>query len=1047
MRGAAKPDGALPRLVVFDPSDSWGHSMSRVLLPDGVETALERSGLAARVLRVCKADCRESDAVLAVVPDCGFSAHERARLERIVMPPKTHPVFATVVDESMLVEVSRAGFGFEQLRVEVRREHESPLLLLRPDAEEPLIQRALDLLLRMVQHNAKQAHARRVMRQLAETAAALPVPPAPARSMEDLADHLAAVERGRILRGRLSKATRLEREARAEGDHSDTLWLRLADFSRERCLAGARGVEAHGNGAEDVIAGLADLLPEVALSLQENFNDPPSSSFEVWAESVRSALSEPAVLLPIVGVFSSGKTTLINHLLGRTAEGHWRLRTSQNHNTALLTRFHLGSDPELLLTPRSRVAVELLWHGDHRARPVRSPCAGTIERVDRVGEGTTVTIRAKEGRVRWVDLDAKHPPLRSIRPGRPVRLDEALSEGHDESDDVPGLKKEFPRSARLSVRPWATASVLQFLRSGALTDAVVKVRWRIRGAILHTANWTPFVLRDDVHTQGSPDFRRAIVGLEAIVRSREARLLDFVRVPVGDQVPIAVRFEARVNRDHSSLPRKKALDGEAGWSWFQGPPDQRGGVSADPEARGFAESPEAAWLVERADLHLDAPLFRLVSLVDTPGLDSISDHHDQITESCIHEGQAFLVMVRLGQSTFSAAVDRTLDLIVQAMAARGVPRNEWRSRVFVVMNWFKRDGGARTPADARRNANRFRSRLRLMLHGPPRFYVVDLSPSQLMENREELLGYPSLAVLKRDLRGFIGVQGVGARLRGLEQELRSKVTRSEEDLKAEAAGLRTGDKKAASRLERAIGRLAAGEASQEELFGTIDAAVNALTEPLRQLAAELSRDYEDREDFEQAQTVGARCLRAFNEACHRLPDGLDDDLDGLLARLGKPWLAEGTSLRRGSLPEGLKPVAPDTFQQRVSKVLREWPGGWGRFWHAIVNFEFYATTRRRELREEFVGPEFLDAIEAAVGQVRTDRRAAVRENLDLLSSRLRSRARDLRADEKQRKARLEEVEAQSRRLDEFRPAVDRVSATLKRVIAEIDGLGSGRSRT
>jgi len=583
--------------------------------------------------------------------------------------------------------------------------------------------------------------------------------------------------------------------------------------------------------------------------------------------------------------------------------------------------------------------------------------------------------------------------------------------------------------------------MLRFLDERRLSDVSLDVRWREK-AKTGDFSRTPFKLRHESLRLDMPGFSKAVAELRKLVRGRESKLNDIVRVPKAtSSFPVGVRMHARIVASRCD-PLVRTLASEEDWTWFQGPPDHRSGEPLESVV-GFAESAEAAWLVEQADLYLNAPLFRLVSIVDTPGLDSISEHHDRTTESCIYQGQAFLVMVRLGHTTLSAATERTFHMIVQSMAAQGIPLDEWGERVFVVLNWFRRDVGARSEEQARDSADRFRNRLRATLGTEaPRIFLVELSPSRLTENCEKLLDYPSLAALKRKLRSFIGVRGIALRLNNLRNDLEKMVARINSDLTAEVSGLGAGSEDTVRSLDQALARTSAGGGVRQQLLGHINDAVDAVVSPVQTLRDELDRDYDDKEDFQQARSVGEACMMEYNRARNALTNAVPDELDATIASAARPWLQSAPRIARTSVKKNDLPVmAAQAFMKELDHLIREWPSGWKRFWHAIVNWEYYATTKRQNLCRSYASASTVTKIRdiaAAIGSQMVNATAAA---LDQVATQLQCRLDDLRADATRKIERRLEVEAARQRLAEFRPAIARTIATMDRVVAHIEELG------
>ena len=1047
-RPSAPPN---PRIVVFDPSQLWPSLSVSVLLPATVSAVIQREGVKATVTRVEMGPIPDADIHVAVVPDRGFSRDEARSISQIRPEGLDCCCFIAVIDNDMLKPVSRGGFGFESLHNEVRREYGSSPVLVRPGVDDGILEELLPQLARLAENRLRDAEEQRTASVISALAAPILASPPPTKRLSEIVGLLKDVSHvGALLtalsdcRGNRADLTRKFSELLED-------WHRLAEQSRSKCLAAARGAQVHGVGAEDIIKGLADVLPEVEDIVRHEFTTAPNERLRDWANRCLAAVSTPEVVLPVVGVFSSGKTTLINHLLGPSPEGHALLRTSQNHNTALLARFHRGSPQALTLTWRKTIDLELLWHGDPSTRPLCAPSSGRIEKVDVVAQGFLITLRTPNGEVRWLQLGPERRPLPHVRPGREVQAGQPLSDGIDAEAEAPGLVAERP-TARLSMRPWAIAAMLSFIDRGLIEAVKLDVHWRerhverksrpsLREGLRAALDRPPYRIRNATLAEGSSEYREALTVLRALVDDRKERLTGTTDIPLGAQrYPVAIRVEARV-RGNRCEPKTYPLESEDDWSWFQGLPDNRAGENG-PVQRGFAESAEAAWLVQQADIYVDSPLFRLVSIIDTPGLDSISEHHDRITETCIHRGQAFLVMVRVGHATLSAAVERTFHMIVQSLSAQGVPRNRWGERVFVVLNWFRRDVGAQTEDQAKRSLTRFIDRLKGMLNTEvPQVYVVELSPTKVRENPEWLLGFPSLATLKRDLRSYIGVRGIAAKLRSLNDELVRLCQSLESGLLDQIAKVGEGSDEDVASAERCLARLTDQNALPAEITRMMDDAIAGLTEPIATMRSELQREYTSKEDFSQARSVGEQCLNAYNRARNELASDLVPEIESAIKAVVRSHGIAVPPVEKPVGPVNRLPIAAATaFAQDVDKIVNEWPGWWKRSWHAVTNFEYLATTERDKLRGRYASDGFDTEIRDALRALRSQVLAACRGVTKSVAATLETRVADMRAGALRQAQRRKELGSQLDAIKEFRPRLDRTRRALLRAITTIEAI-------
>lgn len=1026
----------LATVAVYDPDQSWGPLSSRVLLPLGVQTCIEREGRSANIVRVVHNECPFANVVLAVVPDRGFDRQAATALQGPAVP-WIRRLYLAIIDDEMLTSVSRSTYGFRSLTDEVKREFNARLVLVRMDTPDDELDDALSLVLRIADCSAKREQAYRKAAALSVIAVGELGRTIKAGTLLELENSMNIVCRAECIQDSLRAALRAVREVEEEEAKLNRQWEILAKRSLERCLAAARGGTVHGMGAEDIITGIADHLEEVEKQVVTDFSNPPVEFLKAWAKRVSEVVAKPELVLPVVGVFSTGKTSLINHILGPSPDGHALLRTSRNHNTALLSRFHYSDRGYLQLQWKKSIDYELVWHGDRAKRVVRCPVDGTIESIQRVGDGLLLIIRAETGEMRWTQLDKEHIKLNSVREGARVKANEALSEGIDENTMHLGLLAKRP-STPIYCNPWAIRSMLRFLDDGRFADVRLEVRWRQREK--GKLSKKEFKLKDEILNQGSDGYLLAVQWLRDITRGREGiQPVPITIPPDASPYPVRVRMSVRLAEDKCE-PCRRPLDSEQDWTWFQGPPDQRA-CSSEEGTVGFAESAEAAWLVEQADLYLNAPLFRIVSLMDTPGLDSISEHHDRTTEGCIHRGQVFLVMARLGRDTFKESTERTFHMIVQSLVAQKIPRSDWRERVFIVLNWFDREVGAWSEEQARTSANRFKERMRAILDAEsPRMYIVNMTPTKLDENPDKLLGYNSLAVLKRDLRSFIGLHGVAIRLVGLQKELQESLVRIGADLTAEASSLGVGNDNYIKNLELVLQKIGQNEFVWNRIREQIREAVDEMIRPITTLRSELERGYRGKDDFEQAKYVGLTCMAAYNQARNAMKISLEDELNMTIKSAVSSCLQNIPRLRIAfDMVDELPVMTPDSYSYTVDRIINEWPGLLSHILHRMRNwFESYPITKRNELRSKYVSKDLLKDIKNRTEVMSREILRSAGKALDAVTKQLARQLDDVQADANRQATRRVEIEALKQRLTNFQPAVVRTTATISRVVAYIE---------
>ena len=953
-----RPPRLRSRLVIFDPGGLWERwcvaAQATVFGPRCDVEVLQQGPLPAADLRWVLVPAKSLD---------------KSQYRWLREAPPGACLFAASLSREELTVAGRGNPGYVDLISEIEREFRHPLVTLPVESEDRLLEDLLEAVGERAVLEASRKQSARFLRSLADRLETAPLAKAKAVSRDEAFRGYGALARSLRLTADARRMLEiLERTAeRQVSDRQriaglETEWSKLAQGSREECARRSRGAQFHGGLAEELIVGidraLADLSGELERWQGEAFDALADwNELAEWKRVAAQALLTPQVCLPVVGVFSSGKTTLFNYLLGVTPQGHPLLRTSAVHNTALLCRFHHleGGKNRVELSYRPRVQIDLIKPRRPSNLAVCANSTGVVRDVLRQALGhVALLIESRTGHREWVFVESSRL-LSGIRLGVSVAAGQALSAGIRPQDyDEVFFKRRDDLQVVASVR--AGRALLAFLEEGRLSDVSWAVRWRVstlRGFKVEEAV---------VSGRGSP--------MEAAQQQKWLKNFltypdwegagpeqAFVRIPSEKRrFPIELRLDARV--EPRGLFTKHQLETDADWDWFQGPVAVDG--ASENRARGFAESTEAAYLTEQADLHLDGPLFQVVTLIDTPGLNSITEDHERITEEVIHQGQAFLLLCRLDRGSYEDATGRALNAMLASFAEQGVPREEWSQRIFFVLNWFRNERLARNEVAARALVEDFRVLFARTLGTPKvKTYVVNLAPAAFSRARPEtLLEQPSLATLIDDLRSFLAQQGLAPRFQSLALSLRrtwsNKISALErrrsdhalegqEDLLASIAALSV--------------QLAKRGPLRTELRKKAWNAFEGLTEPVDYLDRCLG-DLDKKDDFERLQNDGAQQMEEYNTQRSYISKDLVEEINSTLAvRIGD--LLDEIPIVRGvkKKVEKLPTFAQGSFRSALGKVAREWPSGWSRFWKAFDNFEYHRTTERNKLRASYLSSE------------------------------------------------------------------------------------------
>ena len=1024
------------RILVYDPSDRWSATFPGYFVPFGAPSTVQvDEGDIVQASRHCAAEEFElSHAILLVPPSQGFCKAEHIRIKSNGVrgfTPQQLPVIRLSVED--FEDHSRSGTGFRQIFDDCGHAFAVPAVLMPPDEDE-LVARTLQIAVQIAKAGKRRVEALRECGALCAVAwKTLMNPSATVTNIDSLGLWSESITKTGELQKELSQARReLNEAAQSELDMLGQ-WRTLSNDSLARCRARARKVTYHGDGAEEVLRHIIEKVERVRTRLEERWLSAPTISLTKWGCCLREATEKPEVVLPVAGIFSTGKTTFFNHILGPNKEGHPLLRTSRGHNTALLTHFHAtetaGSD-KVRLTWRDRMNIDLLRVGDPSTRQVVSPCGGKISRVVALKKGWMIEIQSPGGNERvfigegrmlepWVEVGVR------VKAGQPI------SDGTDENSDLSRFTEERSTAAS-TFRRHATEQVLGFLERDWLNEVTLKVTWLSRKGT--KPKFTENALR-----MGSRGWDEVVQWLRLWTQSfteSEPRIL-----PENDQsrVPIRISIFASIS-ETAKEPKEHLLEKETDWSWFQGSAsdDEAGG----DRRTGFSEGPEAAWLVARADVHLNCQIFRYVSLIDTPGLASISDQHDQATEACLQASTSFVLMFRVGAPLSSAKNDDLLAMVASALTAHRVPRTEWANRVFVILNWFDRDPGARDPVTARQSIDDFKHRLTSFLGlAHPKLYVVSLKPRKHGEPPapERLLNEPSLPILLQDLGSFIGHQGIAGRFYDLEKDLEQIWLRESSTMRQRLSDLEAGiEVSQLERLKLILDDIDGGSFHRRQTKEEITKTIKNLLTKWRNFELELKQDLEDKEDFEGLKASGKTAAEQFNGVRAGVLESLEEIFSqGLFQKIA----ASGLRRSRIRLPHDLiiniPAIAVVSFSNDVSEVIQTWPNKVSRFFSLIFTFEYHGTSRAEDLRKKYLNsPEDgIKGLQKAVLKL-------LDKEFDEAHEMVSHKFDEAQEQSKDRNKACTDLRAQLKRLEAFEPEV----SWMKKRLGEISEKNSNRAK-
>jgi hypothetical protein len=584
-----------------------------------------------------------------------------------------------------------------------------------------------------------------------------------------------------------------------------------------------------------------------------------------------------------VGTFSSGKTTLLNQLLW----GAPRLRTSQGHNTAILTEilFDSAVPPRLELEWKADVRLDLLFPSNDFDVAVESPYAGTVVEVNVHPIYSVVWIQDSRGRRRDVPLGPRNP---IVAEGQAVKSGQVLSSG-------------LPPSHRRSIRWYSgfgrrdLAAIERLIAQGGFEKAQVEVAYTNGQVELRSPR--------DVF----PRLRRAVA--EKYNSSLEG---EAVKEALGSV--LSVTFTARLS-PRRQLPGGFPLD-EDGWELFQG------GKDRPP----LAEDPVCYLFLDKARIHLQHDFLRFASLVDTPGLGSVTDRHDEITESYLRGRSGLIVLfIKMDHQWERREMWRLVHLI------RSLPEERTRDNVLVFCNrWSKMPQGRIEPAMLKLR--------RLLGTRFPDIFVFDLQ--HLLETGQtppRVTGFGTFDEMRDLLKRKVHERGAGRGLREVQEKVDGVLRRRISNLEGRRASQQASEEKRSQRrrqLQEVLDSLSDGKDSAS--MKHLNEAVHAY-KPIVALLDNKASWRDNREALIDAANMINRAVA-------------DRPFDGLLVPVGTVQQALRRLSLRLATPELPDPPAGDipvvALGNKIDSIIRDWP---------LMTFSFgsYRGRRRDEMKSWF----------------------------------------------------------------------------------------------
>lgn len=361
--------------------------------------------------------------------------------------------------------------------------------------------------------------------------------------------------------------------------------------------------------------------------------------YEIQSEALAANIQETKkrmqeyMNVALVGTFSSGKTCFINTLVSHPK----KLRTSAGHNTAVLMEFrNAAEDTEKVVLKYRDRAESTLLEGDIRRPQFYDGEPGYVEAVDK--DRRQVRVRDKEGKLHTIGISNSREI--TVKPGDAVKTGDVLTDGDKETVKI----KRFKLVSRQEIREIAKRIKEKWAEEVCMT---VKYSGGSQGMGMGRKESQTLSVRN-IHD--SSTVLRYLSALEKYASNKESTVK-------ADDISAESKFEAvssiTITYRPASRERTISLDDRT-WQMFSG--------AGTDEI--FVESPACYLNCEKLEFYLKSDFLQFCTLIDTPGLGSVTEKHDAITERYIRLQQSLLiVMLRVDIHARSSGYFWLLNLI------------------------------------------------------------------------------------------------------------------------------------------------------------------------------------------------------------------------------------------------------------------------------------------------------------------------------------------------------------------------------------------------
>lgn len=1017
-----------PRLTAYN----FTQSESNDEIKNTLESLIDREKVDIQVLPEPTGDAIGSHGLsLIFVPDTGFDKSQSILVEEIA-DHSVDAIFTIIVTDGLLEVGTRQTQGLKSLCEEIQWQYgKQPVCIptlenMRMNAE-PLksfklfLERRITLAFHTYLLKEKRIELAAILKSL---------PNGSMQKLQSFADIGDMYDRLKLLEECKKGVSRL-RELYME---TETHWLKLEhDWSkalprlRDNTVRVVVKQDAATYYSHFMASPFISIIEKLKSHLEQTWKACPDK-YKPWLDEFSSFAFQPRLLMPIVGLFSSGKTTFINSLLNPTPEKNECLRTATTHNTAILLCLK-GSEPNepdsVNFTWKSYIDIPILEEQTESRTPKRSPARGIVAYVKEIDPFAIVKIDSSDNPNDFCPpiIVLKSKMKSRIKPGYKIESGELLTTMESQKG------KSVDGCYETIIHPYALNCCVEFIKQGLLEKVDVRVYSKKHVMNKEVGGYSEKLI-DDRNEQLL--FLASLQKKANHAKGRGSRPLCSKSADDPVKVNLSATLDAKKSPDR--LKPHILLDSGLGWDEFQGRTTDSG------FERGFAESDYAAWLLEKADLRVDNPLFKIVELVDTPGINSISQHHDRITFDYINRGNAFIIIIglRVQDKTQDLVLFETLIRVVASFVAQKVDKCEWGERTFIVFNWFHKNGVPEVDGDVviRRIENLKSMLSTLFVHSEPKIYLIDASQTTY-DDYTTLLGYPSILQLIDDIPKMVNKYFLFGELEKRLKSLKGIRDRSFRFLDE------TIERLTLENNDEYLERLRSDIKSVDGVHGEINRLISEEFHNLYNTAEEVRQvKFESKEEFAiEKIRCYSNMMDSFNKERNGISDIVSDCRSIIKKKYGRYTALSFTSYDVSSLVNNIPTFLPDDFRAELDQIITEWPSWFNRVIHRIRKGfrEGWLDSVNNELRNKYYSDQMLSAIADNIAKLKDDIIRWVDSEFNKIEKHLNSELENMTKSRSERNAEIERKKAERRVLEEFEENYTATNTILQKAIRDVQG--------